>query len=171
MGLSGIRALSNQSSTPASGPGSGDVVGPASATDNAVAVFNGTTGKIIKNSLAIVSTAGMVSAPGFVTPPVTLTDAATVATDASLSNYFRVTLGGNRTLGNPTNPTNGQKVVWEIIQDGTGTRTLAYDTQFTFGTDITGAVLTTTLNKRDFLGAIYNSTTTKWYVVAFVKGY
>jgi hypothetical protein len=30
--------------------GSGDVVGPASATDNAIARFNGTTGKLIQNS-------------------------------------------------------------------------------------------------------------------------
>jgi hypothetical protein len=32
------------------GGGSGDVVGPASATDNAIARFNGTTGKLIQNS-------------------------------------------------------------------------------------------------------------------------
>jgi len=30
--------------------GSGDVVGPASSTDNALAVFNGTTGKLLENS-------------------------------------------------------------------------------------------------------------------------
>ncbi len=30
--------------------GTGDVVGPASATDNAIAVYDGTTGKLIKNS-------------------------------------------------------------------------------------------------------------------------
>jgi hypothetical protein len=33
------------------GGGSGDVVGPASATDNALALFDGTTGKLIKNSV------------------------------------------------------------------------------------------------------------------------
>ena len=46
----------------------------------------------------------------FTSAAVTLTDAATIATDASLGNLFRVTLGGNRTLGNPTNPVDGQKV-------------------------------------------------------------
>jgi len=102
---------------------------------------------------------------------VTLADAATIATDASLGNHFRVTLGGNRTLGNPTNPTDGQKCTWEIIQDGTGSRTLAYDTQFAFGTDIASITLTTTASKRDFIAAIYNSTATKWYVIAVVKGY
>lgn len=102
---------------------------------------------------------------------VALTDAATIATDASLGNHFRVTLGGNRTLGNPTNPADGQKVMWELIQDGVGNRTIALDTNFALGTDISAVTLTTTASKRDFLGAVYNSASGKWYVVAFVKGY
>jgi len=106
-----------------------------------------------------------------VLPPATLTDAATIATDASLGNHFRVTLGGNRTLGNPTNGTDGQKVLWEIIQDATGSRTLTLDTNFVLGTDISSTTLTTGANKRDFLGAVYNATAGKWYVIAFVKGY
>ncbi len=97
---------------------------------------------------------------------VTLTDAATIATDASLGNHFRVTLGGNRTLGNPTNPTDGQKCTWEIIQDGTGGRTLAWDTKFLFSTDLPSITITTTLNTRTLIAAIYNSTLDKWLVVA-----
>jgi len=38
-----------------SGDGTGDVVGPASSTDNAIARYDGTTGKIIQNSGIIVS--------------------------------------------------------------------------------------------------------------------
>ena len=40
---------------------SGDVVGPASATDNAVARFDLTTGKLIQNSVVIISDPGAVS--------------------------------------------------------------------------------------------------------------
>jgi Collagen triple helix repeat (20 copies) len=36
---------------PAGQDASGDVVGPASATDNAIAVFNGTTGKLVKDAV------------------------------------------------------------------------------------------------------------------------
>jgi hypothetical protein len=43
--------------------GLGDVVGPASATDNAISRFDGTTGKLIQNSLATVSDTGAISAP------------------------------------------------------------------------------------------------------------
>jgi hypothetical protein len=112
-----------------------------------------------------------VDARAFPLASVALTDATTIATDASLGNYFRVTLGGNRTLGNPTNMVDGQKCIWELIQDGTGSRTITLGSAFALGTDISAVTLTTTASKRDFLGAIYNSTATKWYVLAFTKGY
>lgn len=103
--------------------------------------------------------------------PVTLSDGPTISTDASLGTHFRVTLGGNRTLANPTSASDGQRITWEIIQDGTGSRILSYDTKFTFGTDVTSPVLSTTAGLRDFITAIYNSSTDKFYVVGFARGY
>ncbi len=43
------------------GGGSGDVVGPASSTDNALARFDTTTGKLLQNSVGILSDAGAIS--------------------------------------------------------------------------------------------------------------
>ena len=60
----------------------------------------------------------------------TLTDASTIATDMALSNNFKVTLGGNRTLGQPTNQAVGQSGSFFIIQDGTGGHTLSYHGDF-----------------------------------------
>lgn len=57
--------------------------------------------------------------------PVTLTDATTVAVDMGAGINFNLTLGGNRTLGNPTNPKPGQSGRIRVTQDGTGGRTLA----------------------------------------------
>lgn len=62
----------------------------------------------------------------------TLTDAATVAVDLSASNNFNLTLGGNRTLGVPTNPVAGQSGVISVRQDITGSRTLAYTWPYMF---------------------------------------
>ena len=42
---------------------SGDVVGPASATDNAITRYDLTTGKLVQTSLAIISDAGAISTP------------------------------------------------------------------------------------------------------------
>jgi hypothetical protein len=44
----------------------------------------------------------------------------------SLGNNFSVTLGGNRSLGDPSNVTAGQSGVIVVTQDGTGSRTLSY---------------------------------------------
>lgn len=45
----------------ATGGGTGDVVGPASATDNAVARFDTTTGKLIQNSVVAIDDTGTIS--------------------------------------------------------------------------------------------------------------
>ncbi|MDT7789764.1 MAG: hypothetical protein QOF58_8183 [Pseudonocardiales bacterium] len=103
--------------------------------------------------------------------PATLADAATIATDASIADLFRVTLQGNRTLGNPTNPTDGQLVRWEIKQDPTGSRTLALDTKFVFGTDLTSITLSNGAGVTDILGATYNAAQDEWRVLGFTKGF
>jgi hypothetical protein len=103
-----------------------------------------------------------------------LTDAVTILVDASLNDHFTVTLGGNRTLGNPSNPPGAgqtQMIVFAIRQDGTGSRTLALDTSYRFGSDITSITLSTAINKTDYLGVRYNATDAKWDVIAFAKGY
>lgn len=49
--------------TGSSGAGSGDVVGPASATDSAIALYDGTTGKLLKNSALSVDATGTFISP------------------------------------------------------------------------------------------------------------
>ena len=64
--------------------------------------------------------------------PVALTDAATIAVDLATGINFTVTLGGNRTLGAPTNAKPGASGVIIVKQDATGSRTLAYNTTWKF---------------------------------------
>jgi hypothetical protein len=87
-----------------------------------------------------------------------LTDAATIAVDMSVGNNFSVTLGGNRTLGNPTNLTAGQSGVIFITQDGTGSRTLAYSSYWDFPNG-TAPTLTTTASAVDVLVYTVRSST------------
>lgn len=102
---------------------------------------------------------------------VSLTDASTIALDASLGTSFKVTLAGNRTLGNPTNPTDGQRILIAVSQDATGSRTLTLGSAWALGTDISSVTLTTTASKTDYIGAVYDATSTKWRILAFAKGY
>lgn len=92
------------------GSGSGDVVGPATATDNAIARFDTTTGKLLQNSAATIAdttgdiTAGKfngVTISGSSTPALAVTGTATIA---GVNNGDQtITLSGDAT-GTGTGP-------------------------------------------------------------------
>lgn len=107
-------------------------------------------------------------------PPVTLTDAATVATDASLGTHFRVTIAGNRSLGAPTNPTDGQVCVWEVTASGS-TRTLDLSTAgvFQFNDDLVYMYPTISLlsGETDYIQAVYRTSVNKWRIIGHQAGY
>jgi hypothetical protein len=79
-----------------------------------------------------------------------LTDGATITPDFYVRNNFSVTLAGNRTLANPSNPTAGQSGIIYVTQDGTGSRTLSYGSYWKFPAG-TAPTLTTTANAVDAL--------------------
>lgn len=85
-----------------------------------------------------------------------LTDAANIATNCNLANNFRVTLGGNRTLDNPTALQEGEVYNWRIHQDGTGSRTLAYGSKFKFPGG--APTLSTAASAKDFISCQYDVT-------------
>lgn len=100
---------------------------------------------------------------------IALTDQATIISSALQGNHFYVTLTNNRTLDNPQNARDGQRLVFELIQDSTGSRTITLGSKFAAGPwTIT---LTTTASKRDFIECIYNATEDKFYIVNFQKGF
>lgn len=66
----------------------GAVTGPASATNNGIALFNGTTGKIIKNSSKTIVTS--------------ITGSANVPTDAAVKSYVDDTVAANTITANAT---------------------------------------------------------------------
>jgi hypothetical protein len=79
----------------------GDVVGPSSATDNAVARFDTTTGKLIQNSTTTIDDSGVLStAKGLIGSGANLTDypnAQVVSTQSKISGYghdYRIGLVG-----------------------------------------------------------------------------
>ena len=98
----------------------------------------------------------------------TLTDAATIAVNAALGSFFRVTLGGNRTLGTPTNPADGQRITFEIVQDATGSRTLAYSGAYAFPASIPSPTLSSTAAQRDFLSFVYDAGVSLWQCTGWV---
>jgi len=86
-----------------------------------------------------------------------LSDGSTITPDFADSNNFSVTLGGNRTLANPSNLTAGQSGSIFITQDGSGSRTLAYGSYWDF-VGGTAPTLTTTASKIDRLDYVVRTT-------------
>jgi hypothetical protein len=82
-----------------------------------------------------------------------LTDGSTITPDFAVANNFSVTLGGNRTLANPTNLTAGQSGSIFLVQDGTGSRTLAYGSQYDFigGTAPTLSTAASAVDRIDYV--------------------
>lgn len=112
--------------TGAGGGGSGDVVGPASATNNGVALFDGTTGKLIKDG-GVLGTAAFEAATSFATAAQgtkadTAVQSGSLATVATSGAY--ADLSGKPTLGTASAlnvPATGNAATGEVVK-GNDTR-------------------------------------------------
>ena len=92
----------------------------------------------------------------------TLSFDATQDWDVRASPVAKVTLTANVTFDAPSNPTTGQYISIVCIQDGTGSRTIAWNAVFEFKDD-TAPTATTTASKGDMFTFRYNGS--KWLEV------
>lgn len=92
--------------------------------------------------------------------PTVLTDAATVAWDTNNGYNAYVVLGGNRTIGAPTNLRSGMTYTLELVQDATGSRVPTWASVWDWGA-AGSPTLQTTANKADKVVAQYNARTSK----------
>ena len=92
----------------------------------------------------------------------TLTDGSSITWNAETQDVAKVTLGGNRTIGAASSATTGQFISLLVIQDGTGSRTLTWNSAYEFASD-TAPTLTTTANLGDLFVFRYNGS--KWLEV------
>jgi trimeric autotransporter adhesin len=104
--------------------GSGDVVGPASSTDNAIARFDSTTGKLLQNSTVTISDAGAVAAASLtLTTDLAIADGGTGASSAgaALTALGAAASGANSDITSLT----GLTTDLTVAQGGTGAGTFA----------------------------------------------
>jgi hypothetical protein len=101
-----------------------------------------------------------------------LTDGATIAVDAATGPKFAVTLGGNRTIANPTGAVDGRVIIFRLRQDGTGTRVVTWGSDYRFRGDLAAAnvTLSTAANLVDRVAFEYVAADTKWDCISFIKG-
>ena len=139
----------------------------ASAVSGAVVAADNAGGTLTEKV-----TLGQIAALAGAPAVVALTYASTLNTDASAGNIFDVTLTGNATLANPTNPVDGKTLRWRIRQDGTGSRTVTLGNKFVIPSSATSPLpFSTAANKMDVLAATYHAVRDRWDIIAFVPGY
>lgn len=110
---------------------------------------------------------------GWLAPAVaTLTFVAsgTTLVNAALGNSFNLTLtASTTTIGNPSNPVDGQVIRFRITQGGAGSFTTAWGTAYDFGAS--GApVLSTAAGKVDVVGFEYVASISKWCYLGSALG-
>ena len=124
--------------------------------------------RFVRASVASTITASKTFTAPVIAPVVSLTDAASVVVNMALGNNFALTLAGNRTLSAPTGVTPGQTGHIYLVQDGTGSRTLAYNSAYVFVSG-TAPTLSTAANAVDLL--VYNAQTTTAISTLVVKAF
>ena len=151
----------------------GDIYIQAKSGENSIACLDDAgvhlhydaTAKLETTSSGISVTGNVVYSGGSLTVEGSLTDGATISWDVTTDPIAKVTLAGNRTLAAPDNPLgSGQYISLLVIQDGTGSRTLTWNSIYEFKDD-TAPTLTTTATKADLFTFRYYSGSTKWVEV------
>ena len=148
-------AVVHNGSTPGGFP-----LAPNSAFDKANTALANTSGVVFSGNISFVSgnvsigtttqSANLYVIGSSASPANTLVDGATITPVFSANNNFAVTLGGNRTMANPTGPIVGQSGVIAISQDSTGSRTLSWGSYWRFQGN-TAPTLSTSANSVDLL--------------------
>jgi hypothetical protein len=137
-----------------------------------LATVSAAGGSVLTELGASPALAATVTEPGGIAPAVVvLTHAATIAVNASLGNDFRVTIAGNRTIAKPSNPVNGQQIIFQITQGPGGPFTITWGTGYEFSTGQPQPTLSTGAGQTDLLGFIYNAAHGQWLLAAFVNGF
>ena len=85
-------------------------------------------------------------------------------------NVTKLTLTGNTAITN-SGAVDGQKLLLQLIQGGSGSYTVTFTSETAYGTSFTSITLTTTVGKMDMVGLVYSSVNSKYNIVSFAAGF
>jgi hypothetical protein len=92
------------------------------------------------------------------------------ADTTDLATQANTQIIGVLTINAPTGTlANGQKIMFRLTS--TNVQTFSWNTVFAGSTDLTLPVVSSGASKTDYVGFIYNSTATKWQLLAKVFGF
>lgn len=160
-----LRADGTFAAPPGGGGGTGDVSGPASAVADRIAVFDGTTGKLIKDGGKTIAQVETAAAAAARTPNVQAVTSAGTVTPTFLNDLVKITTqAAALALANPSGTAvDGWGIVIRVKDNGTA-RSITYGSQYR----AIGVTLptTTVVGKTLYLAGIWNAEDTMLDIVA-----
>lgn len=138
--------------------------GNLGTTACAAATADGTT---------IINTAGVLSAVTGPTPQAVSASSSTTTIAPAATSEAVVTLTSSTTitLSPPSPSTDTRLFKLRLIQDGTGSRAVTFDSSVIFGTTVTSFTASTAANATDEVGFEWNATKSKWMLLAYALGF
>ncbi len=128
-------------------------------------------GSVLVQSFATPAMAKTIELAALAPAVVILTDAPAIAVDASLGNDFRVVINGNRSMGNPSNPVNGQQIIFQITQGARAPFTITWGGAYDFSGALPQPTLSLAAGQTDLLGFVYNAPRSSWLLAAYLNGF
>ena len=114
------------------------------------------------------------AATAYITPRVVvITDGTTVTINSDttdIATQSNTQAVGTLTIAAPTGtPANGQKLIFRLLS--TNVQTFSWNAVFQASTDLALPTTSSGSNKYDYMGFIWNSTNSKWQILAKNMGY
>jgi hypothetical protein len=143
------------------------------STDLVIGTYSANAIRFVTNSSATdamsISGAGLVTA--FIQPNVqSASVTGTTTINWASKDVTTLTLTGNTAITN-SGAVNGQKMLLQLVQGGSGSYTVTFTSETKFGTSFTSITLTTTVGAMDMVGLVYSSVNSKYNIVSFAAGY
>lgn len=109
---------------------------------------------------------------GFVSPNVQGPTSVTGTTTINWANkdVTKLTLTGNTAITN-SGAVDGQKMILQLVQGGSGSYTVTFTSETKFGTSFTSITLSTAVGTMDMVGLVYSAVNSKYNIVSFAAGY
>jgi hypothetical protein len=147
-------------------------------TDGQLLIYNDTTNLWEKANLTAGAGIAVTNGAGSITVAVstrvvTISDGTSITINADttdIATQANTQAAGTLTLNAPTGtPVNGQRVILRLTS--TNVQTFSWNPAFVGSTDLALPTASSGSSKVDYMGFIYNSTATKWHLLAKVFGF
>jgi len=153
-------------------------VSAQSPSNGQVLIYNASTSLWEKNTLTAGAGISVANGAGSITIAVsqrvvTIADGTSITLNADttdIATQANTQATGTLTINAPTGtPVNGQKIILRLTS--TNVQTFSWNAAFAGSTDLALPTASSGSSKVDYMGFIYNSTATKWHLLAKVFGF